>query len=325
MKALALVACASLVVGQVVAQNRSTPQPRRGTAERSLVGVNLFDTGTSLIVRFGEPNDIQAIGVATAGVGPGAGAMGPPGTMGPMGPAGAPGRAPFGMPGGAGRGPGGGPAMGGAAASPAAALDLIGDPFGIGETMRQMSPELGDGAAGRMPPSVSGGGVGGPPPGIAMPPGFSPGGMGMPGRGGGVMPGGGMPGMPAGIPGMGAPGGAAPGWGGGQQAANVQFTRWVYNRPNSRYSFVLDRFNRVVQIETMGFGDTRPVTSRGVRFGTSFGDIIRRHGAPDAYDLMGDSMIIRYLNRDRVAFRLARVRPNGPFQVVGIVVAAGKP
>lgn len=134
-----------------------------------------------------------------------------------------------------------------------------------------------------------------------------------------------MPGGIPGMPGVGAPGAGVPGFAGGQQAANVQFTRWVYNRPNSRYSFVLDRFSRVVQIEVMGFGDRRPVTSRGIRFGSSFGDLIRRHGAPDAYDMMGDSMIIRYLNRDRVAFRLARLRPNGPFQVVGIVVAAGKP
>lgn len=105
----------------------------------------------------------------------------------------------------------------------------------------------------------------------------------------------------------------------------VTFTRWVYRRGTSRYSFVLDRFNRIVQIEAVGLKDSRVRTRRGLSFGSTFGEVIRRHGAPDAYDISGSNIMMRYLSRDKVAYRLSRLGANRPHQITGIVVSAGKP
>ena len=104
----------------------------------------------------------------------------------------------------------------------------------------------------------------------------------------------------------------------------VQFTRWVYNKGTSRYAFVLDKFNRVVQIEAFGLWDSRVKTKRGAKFGTTFGQLIQKYSAPDGYELNGDTIVMRYLNRDRVAFRLQRTDAKKPHMVTGVVVAAGK-
>lgn len=121
----------------------------------------------------------------------------------------------------------------------------------------------------------------------------------------------------------GAPGGA----GGGGSATGgqlVTYTRWVYKRKSSRYAFVLDKFNRVIQIEAVGANDGKVRTRRGVGFGNTFGTLIARYNAPDGYEINGDTMVVRFLNRDRVAFRLQRLRPDAAQVVTGVVVAAGK-
>ena len=104
----------------------------------------------------------------------------------------------------------------------------------------------------------------------------------------------------------------------------MTFTRWVYNKGTSRYAFVLDKFNRVVQIEAFGLWDTRVKTKRGAKFGSSFGTLIKKYNAPDGYELNGDTIVMRYLTRDRVAFRLQKTDPKKGHMVTGIVVAAGK-
>ncbi|MBX3097747.1 MAG: hypothetical protein KF812_12895, partial [Fimbriimonadaceae bacterium] len=53
------------------ASAQSTPQPRRGTAESSLVGVTLYDVALVVINKYGSPNEIQAINFGGAGGGPG--------------------------------------------------------------------------------------------------------------------------------------------------------------------------------------------------------------------------------------------------------------
>jgi hypothetical protein len=65
-------------------------------------------------------------------------------------------------------------------------------------------------------------------------------------------------------------------------------------------------------------------TGRDVKFGASFSDLITKYGAPDAYEINGDNLVIRYLVMDRVAFRLSRVHAGRPHCVTGVVVAAGK-
>jgi hypothetical protein len=134
--------------------------------------------------------------------------------------------------------------------------------------------------------------------------------------------------------------GAAPAGGGGQgggmgvggaggggtatEADRVLYTRWVYKRGSSRYAFVVDKFNRVVQIEAIGLSDGRVGTSRGIRFGSTFANVIKAYNVPDAYEISGDTIVVRYLVRDHVAFRLSRLKADEPHRVTGIVVAAGK-
>ncbi|MFN3963052.1 MAG: hypothetical protein ACK4NQ_08760 [Fimbriimonadaceae bacterium] len=128
----------------------------------------------------------------------------------------------------------------------------------------------------------------------------------------------------AGRPGAGGPGGTgAPGGGGAASGGSgTQIVRWVYKRGSSRYAFVFDRFSRVVQIEAVGMNDSKPRTRRAICFGSSFASVIKAYIEPDSYELIGDTVIVRFLANDRVAFRMQRLRPNGTHVVTGIVVAA---
>jgi hypothetical protein len=152
---------------------------------------------------------------------------------------------------------------------------------------------------------------GGARPGFA-PPGGPPGG----GRGGGA------PGAPGGPPG-GAPGGG----GGGGANESTTFTRWTYTRNGTKLGFVVDKFNRVVQIEAIGLQNQRVKTRRGVGFGSTFSTVMKSYGNsydPDGYDISSNNFTVRFLTRGRVAFRLSRLSNKQAHVVTGIVVAAGK-
>lgn len=174
--------------------------------------------------------------------------------------------------------------------------DVIGDPFGSGtNAFRQFSPD-GDGGDGGAPRSPSRGGSSG----------------------------GGAPSSPS-AAGAG-PGGGGPGGGGGGGAAGTAtiFTRWVYKKGTSQFSFVFDKGNRVVQIEALGLNDYRVKTRKGGTFGWDFGKLIKTYGAPESYEVGGQNLVVKYLVKKRVAFRLSRLRPNEKHRVTGIVIAAGK-
>lgn len=135
--------------------------------------------------------------------------------------------------------------------------------------------------------------------------------------------------IPAGGGGQGAPPGAPGGAGGGQagtgQAENrIVYTRWVYRKGNSRYAFILNRYNQVIQIEAIGMNDPRVSTNRGVRYGAQFADILKKYGAPDGYEINGNTLVLRYLVNSKVAFRMNRLKTDGKHVVTGVVVAAGK-
>lgn len=115
--------------------------------------------------------------------------------------------------------------------------------------------------------------------------------------------------------------GSAGGTGGGERTI---FTRWVYKRSTGKYSFVFDKANRVIQIESVGIKDSKVRTRRGVTYGAFFGDLINKYGAPDAYEISGTNLVVRFLVKDRVAFRLTKLDPKGKQRVSGIVIAAGK-
>jgi hypothetical protein len=131
--------------------------------------------------------------------------------------------------------------------------------------------------------------------------------------------------------GGGGGGGASRGGGGGSEAGGAggqtvatQFTRWVYKRPTVRYGFVVDKYNKVVQIEVIGLNDPKARTKRGISFGNTFGDIQLKYDTPDGYEISGDNIVVRYLTKNKVAFRLARLKAGDKHRVTGIVVAAGK-
>lgn len=190
--------------------------------------------------------------------------------------------------GGGGGGERGGPpggGGGGGAATPNTGVNLIGDPFGNSGIWQQRGPSSGESAGGGDAPTSGRGGDGG------------------------------------GAGGRGGDGGGAAGGGNGQK---VIYTRWVYKRNNSRYAFVFDKFNRCVQIEAVGLSNSKVKTRRGITFGSSFGSVIKAYNAPDGYEINGDNIVARFLVRDRVAFRLSRIKADKPHVVTGIVVAAGK-
>ncbi|HWA82532.1 MAG TPA: hypothetical protein VG820_03800, partial [Fimbriimonadaceae bacterium] len=111
---------------------------------------------------------------------------------------------------------------------------------------------------------------------------------------------------------------------GGTDSDRVTYTRWIYNRNASKYAFILDKFDHVIQVEAIGIQAGRVKTRRGVTFGSSFATILKKYGAPDGYEISGDNIVIRYLSKDKCAFRLSRLGENTPSVVTGIVVAAGK-
>ena len=288
---LALVTVVSPVA---VAQKKSTAKKKAAPArtisgpETGLLGVKLLDNALKVITLYGNPDQIQALGGGgAAGGGGGFGGPGGPGAGGPPGGFGGPG----------GRGGAGGGGGGGGASIPN--VDFM-NPFDLNPSLnKQMSP---DGGGQEFGPPSGGAPFGGPG-----------------GRGGFGGPGG--PGGPGGF-GPGGPGGA----GGGQQASGAEYTRWVYLRNGTKIGFVVDKFQRVVQIEAIGLQNQRVKTRRGIGFGSSFGSVLKAYSQnpPDNYDIAGDTVTVKYLTRERVAFRMSRLGSKKAHVVTGIVVAAGK-
>lgn len=298
-----LAACALLMVGTAEAappKHRVTHRHRvvhrrvvrrrvvshSSGAETSLVGIHLFDSGVRVVQMYGTPDDIQPVDVGGGAIGGGGGGRPNGGFPGP---------------GGGGRQTGGsgtptvmGGGGGGSSSRPAdfnGPADRLDFQFGNQTLMQYGEPpsgEPGRGGQNNVPPAA---GRGGGPAGLAGPPG-------VPGGGGGGM--------------------------GGGSTERTQYTRWIYNRGGSKYGFVLDKFNRVIQIEAIGLSSARVSTHAGIHFGDNFAKIMRTYGAPDGYEIAGNTIVVRFLSRKKVAFRLNRLAENKPHQVTGIVVAAGK-
>jgi hypothetical protein len=254
-------------------------------AETGLLGVHLYDSGVKVITMFGSPNSIEAVSIGGSGGGGGNGGGGP------IGGAGGPG------------GPGGGTA--GPAPPPPGTNGRLNQFDDFGNGLLQAGSIL-------KPHEKTGNPLAGAGNGSA------------PTLGGGT--------------GNGNTLGPSSGPGAGNNNTNnsgeaTTFTRWIYNRAGCKYGFVFDKFNRVVQIEAIGMGNAKVHTARGIRFGSTFGQIIKRYNtknaeggtnAPDGYEVAGDSFTVRYLVKNKVAFRLNRLAKDGPQVVTAIAVSAGK-
>ncbi len=289
-------------------------------AETGLVGLKLFDSGMKVLSMYGNPDLIlnlgQAVPTAAAGAtgggpggrggfGGGAGGFGEGGAGGAFGPRGGGGAGgAFGPRGGGGGGPAaGGPpgaAGGGKRGLTGMGLrDISGDP---GQDWSFEDDTLDRLQGGRFP---GGFGAGGPRFG---------GGQGPRGPGG---VGGGFGAAGAGTPGAGTQVGSEAG-------PTSTYMRWVYKRTASQYSFIIDRLDRVVQIEVTGMGDPKVKTNKGVTFGATFKELMNKYGIPDAYEINGDQLVMRYLSKNHVAFRLNRLQTDQPHEVTAIVVAGGR-
>ncbi len=271
--------------------SKSTGEVRyavRGSgAETGLAGINLYDSGLKVLKLYGNPESIGAITVGGATESGGGGQSGPPGG--------------FGGPGGGGGGRGGSGGGGGAAS----AASMTGP--GPGNFQIFPSDTLGDGAVWQ--PATGNFGQRGA---GSMDGGEGSAGGSRPPSGSGVAP----------------AAGGAPGGGGGNTAAETStFTRWQYTKNGTKLSFIIDKFNRVLQIEAIGLVNKNISTKRGVGFGNTFQTVMNKYAPanePDGYDLAGNNFTIRFLTRSRVAFRLTQLGGKTPHVVTGIVVSAGK-
>ncbi|HWP31351.1 MAG TPA: hypothetical protein VNK96_06475 [Fimbriimonadales bacterium] len=118
---------------------------------------------------------------------------------------------------------------------------------------------------------------------------------------------------------------AGGGAGGGGTATQVQYVRWIYRlSPSNSVNFVLNKFNKVVQIEVIGISNPRAKTSKGIRLGSTLSQVIKAYGNPDGYDVGQDYFMVRFLQHYKVAFRFTRESANKPYRVTAIVVSAGK-
>ena len=180
-------------------------------------------------------------------------------------------------------------------------------------------------------PGGGGGGKGGMNDAVHFPDGIVPGAFGEPTpdmQGGKFRPTPSAGGPPGGGPGgPGGPPGAGAGGAGTSATEAAVFTRWSYIKSGCRLGFEVDKFDRVIQIEAVGLQNARIKTRRGVGFGSSFSSVMKAYapGAdPDGYDISGNNFTIRFLTRNRVAFRLSQLSTKKAHVVTGIVVAAGK-
>lgn len=138
---------------------------------------------------------------------------------------------------------------------------------------------------------------------------------------GGIVP----PGMGPDNRSSGSGGGGGTGGGGTAGSTTTQYVRWIYRRgAGSSINFVLNKFNKVVQIEIIGISNSAARTSKGVTLGSSMATVMQRYGDPDGYDIGSDYFMIRFLRRHNVAFRFAREKANTPYRCTGIVVSAGQ-
>ena len=104
----------------------------------------------------------------------------------------------------------------------------------------------------------------------------------------------------------------------------VYYTRWIYKRNASQYSFILDKQGRVMQIEVLGLSDPHVRTRKGVQIGDWFSEVIQKYNAPEGYKLVENYVLAQYYQSYQLAFRLAKLEAGQPYKVIGIVISAGK-
>lgn len=259
--------------------------------ETGLIGVKLYSTGLTIVEKFGSPDAIESVNAGSVTTGGGGG----PASSGPGGIPGVPGG-----PGGPGPEPGRRAPGGSGPGAPQQSAET--NPLDFGNGLLQ--------AGGKFSPMAKRGGGGGG--GAPSPASASPGGG------------------PAGGPGLGGPSKGSSGGAGGS-GTSVEFTRWIYYRNGCQYGFVFDKYNKVIQIEAIGLHNRSVETKRGITFGATIAQVIKKYTKdsdgsydPPAYELNGDTLVLKFLTHNHVAFRFNRLATGRPQVVTGIAIAGGK-
>jgi len=176
----------------------------------------------------------------------------------------------------------------------------------VGTVTTTTGPMLGPGVQPGVP--TTGGGYGyGTEPGAL--PGFP--GMGMPGTSYQ-----GMPGMP-GSTGMPGTTGAAVGPAQVQSVVTETQVTWTYDWPDGiTTEFLISSTGKVVQITIGGLQPSKSsVTSKGIKLGSTYKDVIFKYGWPEGQSTAGRYFRLSYADKHRVVFTLLDKK------VVGITIA----
>ena len=275
--------------------------------ERVLAGVRLGSKSTTVLAKFGNPNEVVIGDVGIRGTGPTNG--GTPGGQGAPGDSG-------GLP-----GIQGGQGFPGARGGERPGLS--GGPGGVSAAGDEGKSTIG-GAGFGGPPAGFGGppaGFGGPPAGFGGPPsGFGAPGGAPYGSGGGDE---GGPGGGAGA-GTGAFGNTV------STLARQQEVTWIYNRKVNNnlvsYEFLIGPNGDVSQIRVTGYSGAGVRTKRGVGLGSTYKDVVRIYGFPEDHGQVGRVLVASYRKTAHIQFQfLSTPGQANPLmagnKVIGITIA----
>ena len=234
--------------------------------ERVLAGIRLNSKSSSVLAKFGNPNEVVIGDVGVRGFGP------------------------SGQPGGQGGSPGDGGAPGGDS------LPGVGGAGGGGKNFPG-ARGFGGGAppGGTLGAAPPGGGGFGAPQGVGGPPPGASGSFGGPPQGGGF---GGAPGGEGDFGGGGA--GSSSGAIGpfGQSVSTLarqQEVTWIYNRKINNnvvsYNFLIGPNGNVVQILVSGYSGGNSKTKKGIGLGSTYKDVVRVYGYPEEHAIIGRTLI----------------------------------
>lgn len=91
---------------------------------------------------------------------------------------------------------------------------------------------------------------------------------------------------------------------------------WVYKFPKNRIlEFIINPDGYVIQIAAFGVDWPGIVTSKGIKLGSTYKDVILKYGYPESHQQSGYQMVTKYVERNRVAFTFVGKT------VVGITIA----
>ncbi|MCL6519728.1 MAG: hypothetical protein K6T99_07840 [Armatimonadetes bacterium] len=140
-----------------------------------------------------------------------------------------------------------------------------------------------------------------------------------PGMGGASNPFAALEGPPPSAGGSSASGQSSPFQGSTGGKANKQSApevTWIYRFPkNHTLEFIINPDGIVIQIAAFGVDWPGIGTSKGIKLGSTYKDVIMKYGYPESHQKSGMQMVTKYIEKNRVAFTFLGKT------VVGITIA----